>query len=100
MEDRAELELCRRIVRARETVVCRLTASIEVLEQRVKTRELGLWQREYVGRVAKLNAVVEQARFEDFTVIDENRSVTEVARECWSRLSGFQAEALPPFCEI
>src|SRR6266852_692730 len=58
MEDRAELELCRGIVLATNLVVCRLTASIEVMQQRISMRELGISQGEYVARVAKLNALL------------------------------------------
>jgi hypothetical protein len=81
MEDRAELELCRGAVSATNTVVCRLTASLEVMEQRVKRRESGVLQREYVARVAKLNDILDRARLEDFTVTNENRPLREVAYE-------------------
>ena len=78
--NRAELELCRSIISATNTVVC-LTGNIEVLEQRVKTRELGVSQREYVACVTKLNAILDSARLEDFTVINDDRSLSEVAHE-------------------
>jgi hypothetical protein len=81
MEDRAELELCRGVVSATITVVCRLTASIETMKQRVQTREAGVSQRKYVARVAELNLILDRARLEDFTVSNENRSLAEVARE-------------------
>src|SRR5712664_3004668 len=81
MEDRAELDLCRSVVSATNTVVCRLTASIEALQERVRTRESGLSQRQYVARVAKPNIILDRARLEDFTVTNENRSLTEVAHE-------------------
>jgi hypothetical protein len=81
MEDRAELELCRGVVSATNTVVCRLTASIETMQQRVQARESGVSQRKYVARVAELNLILDRARLEDFTVSNENRSSTEVARE-------------------
>jgi hypothetical protein len=81
MEDRAELELCRGAVSAKNTVVCRLTASIETMQHRVKMREAGVSQRGYVARVAKLNVILDRARLEDFTVTNENRSLTEVAHE-------------------
>src|SRR6185437_4619062 len=42
METREELELCRGAVAAREVVICRLTASIETMEQRVASRETGI----------------------------------------------------------
>ena len=81
MEDRAELEICRGAVSAANTVVCRLTVSIEAMQQRVKMRESGVLQRQYVARVAKLNVILDRARLEDFTVTGESRSVTEVAHE-------------------
>lgn len=81
MEDRAELELCRGIVAAKDTVVCRLTASIAAMQQRVKMRESGVAQQQYVARVTTLNTILDHARFEDFTVTNENRAVTEVAQE-------------------
>jgi hypothetical protein len=81
IEDRAELELCRQAVSAANAVICRLTASIEVMQERVKRRESGLLQDELVTRVAKLNAILDAARLEDFTVSSQNRSVNEVASE-------------------
>jgi hypothetical protein len=81
IEHRSELELCRAAVAATDTLVCRLTASIEAMEQRVKMRESGVSQREYVARVAKLNVILDRARLEDFTISNENRSVSEVAHE-------------------
>jgi hypothetical protein len=81
IEDHAQLERCRDVVPATNTVVCRLTASIEAMKQRVKLRESGVSQREYVARVAKLNVILDRARLEDFTLTNENRSVTDVALE-------------------
>jgi hypothetical protein len=81
LENRAELELCGDIVSAANTAVCRLTASIETMERRVKMRESGVSQREYLSRVAVLNDILDSARLEDFCVTSENRSLTEVARE-------------------
>src|SRR5690348_11565416 len=45
MEDRAELERCRRVVSANHTIVCRLIASIEAMQHRVKMRESGVSQQ-------------------------------------------------------
>jgi len=81
IEDRAELELCRDIVSATNIVVCRLTASIETMQQRVKIREAGVSRQEYVARVAKLNAILDGAHLEDFSVRSENGSLTEIAHE-------------------
>ena len=81
IEDRTELDLCRSIFSATHTVVCRLTASIETMKQRVKIRELGIAQSNYVSRISELNSILDRARLEDFTVSNENRSVIEVAEE-------------------
>ena len=81
VENHAELELCRGAVSATNTVVCRLTASIEALEQRIKRRESGVSQREYVARVVTLNDILDRARLEDFTVSNENRPLSEVVYE-------------------
>jgi hypothetical protein len=81
IETRNELEICRGIVSARNTVVCRLTASIETMEQRVRMRESGLEQRKYVARVSDLNTLLDRVRLEDFSVPNENRPVCEVAQE-------------------
>jgi hypothetical protein len=43
------------------TVVCRLTASIEAMERRVQIRDSGISQRESVARVAKLNVILDCA---------------------------------------
>ena len=81
LENRAELDLCRSIVSAANTVVCRLTASIETMKQRVRLRESGVSRQAYVARVAELNIVLDRVRLEDFSLASENRSLTEVAHE-------------------
>jgi tRNA uridine 5-carbamoylmethylation protein Kti12 len=81
IENRTELELCRRAVSATNALVCRLAASLDTMQQRVKTRETGVSQREYLARVAILNDILDRAQLEDFRVISENRSVSDVAHE-------------------
>jgi hypothetical protein len=51
------------------------------MEQRVRMRETGIAQQNYVARVAQLNAILERARLENFTVNADKRSVTEIANE-------------------
>lgn len=81
IEDRAQLELCREIIPAPNNAVCRLTASIETMKRRVQMRNLGISQREYVTRVERLNVILDRAQLEDFAVVNENRSLTDVALE-------------------
>jgi hypothetical protein len=64
-----------------DVTVCRLTASVEILECRVKQRESGIAQQEYVSRVTDLNSILDRAQLEDFVLINEDRMVTEVAKE-------------------
>ncbi len=81
LEDDAQVKLCRDIIPAANTMVCRLTASIETMTRRVEMRDLGITQREYVARVAKLNDILDRAPLEDFSVKNEERLLTDVALE-------------------
>jgi hypothetical protein len=81
IEDRVTLECCRRAVSAKNTIVCRLTANMGTMRQRVKMRELGVSQEQYVARVAELNSILDRARLEDFSVASDNCSVTLTAHE-------------------
>ncbi len=71
IEDRATLECCRKAVFAKNTIVCRLTANVGTMRQRVKRRELGISRQQFVARVAKLNSILDRARLEDFIVSSE-----------------------------
>lgn len=81
IEDRAQLQLCRTLIPAPNTVVCRLTASIEAMQRRVGLRDSGISQRELLARVAELSLTLDRAQLEDYAVVNENRSLTEVALE-------------------
>jgi predicted ATP-binding protein involved in virulence len=81
VEDRAELELCRKAVSAQNTAICRLTASLGEMQQRVTKRDTGVLQRQFVDRVAILDAILDHAQLEDFVIINENRSVNDVVQE-------------------
>ena len=81
IEDDTQLKLCRGIIPAANTVVCRLAATIKTMRRRVEMRELGIRQPEYVARVEELNSILDRARLEDFTVANENRPLTDVALE-------------------
>lgn len=81
IENLAQLEICRDAVSATDMIVCRLVGSIETMQQRVQIRETGISQRECVARVPKLNDILDRAQLEDFTVVNEDRSLTDVALE-------------------
>jgi hypothetical protein len=81
IEDQDQRKLVSDIILASHTVVCRLIASLETMQRRVANRDSGIAQNEYVARVAKLDAILDRARLEDFSVTNENRPLTEVALE-------------------
>src|SRR5262249_38570195 len=86
VEDRNELERIRGAVPGARIVVCRLTASLDTMRERVARREPGLLREQYVARVAALDAVLDEARVEDFVLVnDDDRRVTEVATEMLAR---------------
>jgi hypothetical protein len=71
------LKLCRKTIPAADTVICRLIASLQVMQRRVENRESGILQRHHIERVAKLNNILDETRLEDFTVSNENRPLTD-----------------------
>jgi len=90
VERRYELEIVRGSVSVTDVTVGRLIASVETLEFRVKTRESGMSQQQYLSRVADLNAILDHAHLEDFALINENRALTAVAQEMLSEPHGFR----------
>ena len=81
IEDHAALECCRKAVSARNTIVCRLTASLRTMRQRVKMRESGVLREQFVARVSDLNSILDRTGLEDFAVTTEGRSVSEIAHQ-------------------
>ena len=85
LERREELERIRAAVSAKKITVCRLKASIGTMQERVRARDSGQLQRRYVIRVAELDTLLDRAQLEDFSVVNEGRSITEVAQEMLTR---------------
>jgi len=81
VENTSQLSLIRAAIPAENTVVCRLTASLEEMKRRVATRETGIMKANYLARIHELDGLLDRARLENFTVSNENRSVTDVALE-------------------
>jgi hypothetical protein len=95
-EDRAQLDLCRKIFSARDTIVCRVSASLGVMQSRVQSRESGISSQEYFDRVTKLSEILDRARLEDFTVVNENRHITDVTSEMLVRAGWISAAPNAP----
>jgi len=82
IEDDAQLNLCRGIFAAANTVVCRLIARTETtMRRRIESREAGISRQEYVTRVSELDVILDRSRLEDFSVSNKNRPLTDVALE-------------------
>ena len=86
VETRSELQQYREAVPGAEPVVCRLTAPVEAMQERLRTREPGMIQAQAVARSAELAGILQRRRAEDFTVDNgPGRSIVAVAREVLSR---------------
>ena len=85
MEDRQQLDRLRDAVPGAQIVVCRLTATIPTMQSRVRSREPGMFRQQFVNHAATLDAILDEADLEDFAVVNEERSATDVAEEMLSR---------------
>ncbi len=85
VESTDELSRIRAAIPDSTVVVCRLTAPLETMQRRLRTREPGMLQHTFVARARELDEVLARARLEDFCVANDNRSVTEVAAEVLKR---------------
>jgi hypothetical protein len=65
--------------------VVRLVSPAETMAARVRLREPGIRQEEFVERSRTLDRLLTAAAVEDFTLTNDRRSVTEVARELLTR---------------
>jgi hypothetical protein len=81
VETQAALRDLRQAIGAAEVTICRLTAGTATMAARVRQREPGMRQEEFVARSGVLDETLSQAALEDFTVVNDGRQVTDVARE-------------------
>jgi hypothetical protein len=85
VETRADLGRLADAMSPSELVVCRLTASVDTMERRLRIREPGMHQDLFVARARLLDETLAAAKLEHFTVSNEGRHVTDVARELLQR---------------
>lgn len=81
VETADELSRIRAAIPDSTVVVCRLTATVETMQQRLRTREPGMLQQTFVARARELDEILERARLEDFCVANDDRPVTDVAAD-------------------
>jgi hypothetical protein len=78
-------EQLRLALSASELVICRLRASLTTMRGRVRMREPGMLQEQFVARVDELEREIDAAGTADFVVDNDGRPVTDVAREVLAR---------------
>jgi predicted kinase len=81
VETAIDLDGLRAAVGAESAVVCRLRAPLAVMQDRIRVREPGMLQPQFVERVARLERILDSASLEDFALMNDGRPVTGVARE-------------------
>ncbi len=85
VEDRADLAAYEQAIPGAEILVCRLTAGVDVLRERVGRRELGSSYETLVRRSAELAESLERSGPTDFTVRTDGRELSEIAREALTK---------------
>jgi gluconate kinase len=85
VENRRDLDNLRGAMPEAEIVVCRLTAAFATMESRLRVREPGMNQAKLLARARELQQVLDAAQVEDFTVVNDDRSVTAIAHEVLER---------------
>lgn len=81
IETAEELSRIRAAIPDSNVVVCRLTAPVETMQRRLRSREPGMLQQTFLARARELDEVLARARLEDFCVSNDDRLVTDVAAE-------------------
>lgn len=85
VESRAKLDRIQNAIPDSTVVVCRLRAKLETMQQRVSMREPGMLREQFVARVAELDTLLDRAQLEDFSLVNDGGSVTDVARDLLTR---------------
>jgi hypothetical protein len=85
VEDQRALRDLRDVIGAAEIRICRLTAGTATMAARLRQREPGMRQEEFVARSRALHDILSAAALEDFAVANDGRHITDVARELLTR---------------
>lgn len=86
VENREDLDRYRAAVPGAEPVVCRLTAPLATMRERLRLREPGMFLQSALARAEELDAILRRASVEDFAVDNgPGRRITDVAREVLTR---------------
>ena len=80
-----DLSVYHRCIPNAEIQVCRLTAELDLRRERLRTREKGAGLAWHLDRTAELDAILDKARLEDFSVDNGDRPLRDVALEVLAR---------------
>jgi hypothetical protein len=89
IENRKQLDDLTSAAGATNVIVCRLTATHQTMADRLRVREPGLRQQEFIERARELDAALGRARLENFAVANDAPSITEVATEILTKANWF-----------
>jgi hypothetical protein len=85
IESTGDLAELRKALNADAITIVRLVAPIETMAARLRLREPGIRQDEFLQRSRTLDGILTAATVEDFTVANDGRSITDVAQEVLER---------------
>lgn len=85
IENAQSLDGLTRAFSGASVIVCRLTASHETMAARLRVREPGMRQAEFIERSRTLEQRLTDAALEHFRVSNDGRDITAVAREVLER---------------
>jgi len=85
VETEEELDRIRAAIPDSEVIVCRLRAKPETMQGRVLSREPGILRETFLARVVELESLLDEAMLEDFSLVNDDASITALARELLAR---------------
>jgi len=85
VESRGDLQALSAAMSNPELVVCRLLAPLETMEHRIRLREPGMHQEAFVARSRALDAILSEAKVEDFTTVNAGGDISRVALDVLRR---------------
>jgi hypothetical protein len=83
--DKRDLPFLQAALDLPDTTICRVRAPLSVMQDRVRLREPGMFQTTGIKRVAELDAMLDEAAIEDFTLTNHGQSITDLAVEMLRR---------------
>jgi hypothetical protein len=82
VENDADLDrIFKAVPDAEEYIVCRLKVDLDTAQRRVRTREPGILQDQFVARARHLDEILDEAKLENFSIENPDGSLTDVARQ-------------------